>query len=233
MRYVVGGRVCERNAASTSQMGRFETEVLTQIDNLAMLTKLPGMWIDRLRKRRPIRELILDMDSSVSETHGEQEGSAYKWHFGCTFYHPLFCFNQFGDVEEVMLRQGNVHSANDWRSVPEPGVERYRGGKFPFYFRADAGFANPEVYEFMEAEGYEYAIRLPANDTLLREITPMLTCPSNTPVVWYGDFQYHAQSWNRARLVIFQMAEVAVSRELFRSILEKIKSLRMPVVALG
>src|SRR5271155_314715 len=74
MRFVVGGRACERNAASTSQMGRFETEVLTQKDNLAMLTKLPGMWIDRLRKQRPMRELILDMDSSVSETYGEQEG---------------------------------------------------------------------------------------------------------------------------------------------------------------
>jgi pimeloyl-ACP methyl ester carboxylesterase len=87
MRYVVGGRACERNAASTSQMDLFETEVLTQKDNLAMLTKLLGMWIDRLRERRPMRELVLDMDSSVSETHAEQEGSAYNGHFGCTCYH--------------------------------------------------------------------------------------------------------------------------------------------------
>jgi len=206
MRYVVGGRACERNAASTSQMGRFETEVLTQKDNLAMLTKLPGLWIDRLRKQRPMRELILDMDSSVSETRGEQEGSAYNGHFGCTCYHPLFCFNQFGDVEEVMLRQGNVHTAEDWRSVLEPVVARYRGLEIPFYFRADAGFANPEVYEFVEAEGYEYAIRLPANDVLLREIAPMLRRPvgrpSNAPVVWYDDFLYQAQSWNCARRVV-------------------------------
>src|SRR5271163_1817302 len=60
MRYVVGGRACERNAASTSQMGRFETEVLTQKDNLAALTDLSGKWIDRLRERRPMREVILD-----------------------------------------------------------------------------------------------------------------------------------------------------------------------------
>jgi len=206
MRYVVGGRACERNAASTSQMGRFETEVLTQNDNLAMLTKLPGMWIDRLRERRPMRELILDMDSSVSETHGEQEGSAYNGHFGCNCYHPLFCFNQFGDVEDVLLRQGNVHSANDWLSVLKPVVSRYRGLEIPYYFRADAAFANPEIYEFLETEGYEYAIRLPANDMLLREIAPLLTRPvgrpSNAPVVWYDDFQYQAQSWNCARRVV-------------------------------
>ena len=48
MRYVVGGRACERNAASTSQMSRFETEVLTQPENLAALTDLSGKWIDRL-----------------------------------------------------------------------------------------------------------------------------------------------------------------------------------------
>jgi len=206
MRYVVGGRACERNAASTSQMGRFETEVLTQGDNLAMLTKLPGMWIDRVRERRPMRELILDMDSSVSETYGAQEGSAYNGHFGCTCYHPLFCFNQFGDVEEVMLRQGNVHTAEEWRSLLEPVVSRHRGLEIPFYFRADAGFANPEVYEFVEAEGYEYAIRLPANDVLLREIAPLLIRPvgrpSTAPVVWYDDFLYQAQSWNRARRVV-------------------------------
>ena len=66
------------------------------------------------------------MDSSVSETYGHQEGSAYNGHFECTCYHPLFCFNQFGDLERALLRRGNVHSANDWRSVLEPVVARYR-----------------------------------------------------------------------------------------------------------
>ena len=86
-------------------MGRFETEVLTQPGNLTELTKLSGNWIDRLRPRQPLRELILDLDSSVSETYGEQEGTAYNGHFSCTCYHPLFCFNQFGDVEGTLLTQ--------------------------------------------------------------------------------------------------------------------------------
>jgi hypothetical protein len=85
-------------------------------------------------------------------------------------------------------------------------VSRYRGLEIPYYFRADAAFANPEIYEFLETEGYEYAIRLPANDMLLREIAPLLTRPvgrpSNAPVVWYDDFQYQAQSWNCARRVV-------------------------------
>jgi hypothetical protein len=115
MRHVVRGRASEHSAASTSQMGRFETEVLTQQFNREKLAMLPGMWIDRLRKHRAMRELVLDMDSSVSETHGQQGGSAYNGHFDCTCYHPLFCFNQFGDVEGALLREGNAHSAKDWR----------------------------------------------------------------------------------------------------------------------
>jgi hypothetical protein len=54
------------------------------------------------------------MDSSESPTYGEQEGSAYNGHFGCTCYHPLFVF-----VERCVLRPGNVHSADGWRAVLE------------------------------------------------------------------------------------------------------------------
>src|ERR1019366_10126203 len=181
MRQVVGGRASERSAASTGQMSRFETEVLTQARNLADLTRLSGLWIEQLRDRQPMRELILDLDSSVNETYGEQEGTAYNGHFGCTCYHPLFCFNQFGDVERSMLREGNVHSAKDWRNVLEPVVARYRGRKLPRRFRADAAFAQPELYRFLEDEGYSYAIRLPGNDVLQREIQPLLTRPVGRP----------------------------------------------------
>ena len=55
MRQVVGGRATEHTAASTSQMGRFETEVLTQPKNLKALTKLSGKWIDRLWEQRFMR----------------------------------------------------------------------------------------------------------------------------------------------------------------------------------
>jgi hypothetical protein len=206
IRHIVGGRATEHTAASTSQMGRFETEVLTQPGNLKALTKLSGKWIDRLRERQPMRELVLDMDSSVSETYGDQEGTSFNGHFGCTCYHPLFCFNQFGDVEQSLLRDGNVHSAKDWRAVLEPVVARYQCRNLPRHFRADAAFANPELYEYLEAEGFEYAIRLPGNDALLRDIEPILTRPvgrpSNVPVVWYAGFLYQAKSWNQARRVV-------------------------------
>jgi hypothetical protein len=206
IRHVVGGRAKKQNAASTSEMGRFETDVLTRFRNLQRLMDLPGQWVDKVQQRKPIHEIILDMDSSVSETYGEQEGSAYNGYFGCECYHPLFCFNQFGDVERALLRNGNVHSAEDWRLVLEPVVARYRLLKIKKFFRGDAAFANPEIYPFLEAEDYLYAIRLPANEVLYRQIEHLLTRPvgrpPEKPIVWYHSFEYQAASWDKPRRVV-------------------------------
>ena len=79
MRWIVGGRAVERGyGASTSQMGRFETELLATNDNLAALADLLGIWIDQVNERKPPKIIVLDMDSSASPTYGDQEGTAYN-----------------------------------------------------------------------------------------------------------------------------------------------------------
>jgi Transposase DDE domain group 1 len=103
-----------------------------------LLADLCGRWIDCIHARRPPRGVGLDMDSSVSPSYDEQEMSAWNGHFACTCYHPLFVFNQFGDLERCMLRPGNVHSADGWESVLRPVIERYKGKVSRIYFRADA-----------------------------------------------------------------------------------------------
>lgn len=206
MRQVVGGRAKDHQAASTSQMGRFETEILTAGRNRKALMNLSGMWIDRVRHRRALDKLILDLDSSVSETYGRQEGSAYNGHFECTCYHPIFCFNHLGDLERALLRNGNVASADDWRSVLEPVVARYRDLDKRKYFRGDAAFAIPELYSFLEGENYGYVIRLKSNAVLERHIQHLLTRPvgrpPQKPIVCYHDFMYQAASWDKARRVV-------------------------------
>jgi hypothetical protein len=206
MRWIVGGHAVTKQAASSSQMGRFETEVLATEGNLAALADLSGQWIDNVHDRHPPTKIILDMDSSVSPTHGDQEGTAYNGHFGCTCYHPLFLFNQFGDLERCSLRPGNVHSANDWRGVLEPVVERYRERNLRRYFRGDAAFASPDIYEFLEAEGFLYTIRLPKNQILQDSIAHLLNRPVGRPPNhvrrYYASFSYQAGSWDRKRRVV-------------------------------
>ena len=206
MRHVVGERAKDKTAASITQMGRFETEILTQGRNLEALIDQPGQWVDEVHELKSINEIILDMDSSDSPTFGKQEGSAYNGHFGYTCYHPLFVFNQFGDMERALLRNGNVYSSDDWKSVLEPIIERYRDKDITRYFRGDAAFANPDIYRLLEKEDYFYAIRLKGNNILQSHIANLLTRPvgrpPKKPILQYHSFRYQAASWDIARRVV-------------------------------
>ncbi len=206
MRVVVACSGSDHNAASTSEMGRFETELLTQENNLQGLARMNAQWVERAMAKTLYRRVILDMDSSESPVHGQQEGAAYNGHFECVCYHPLFLFNQFGDCEGATLRPGNVHSADGWQELLEPVVKGYRKKGLRLLFRGDAAFGKPEVYEYLEQERIGYTIRLSANAVLQREIAHLLVrpteWPSRKPIVSYHDFTYQAQSWKVSRRVV-------------------------------
>ena len=100
---------------------------------------------------------------------------------------------------------GNVHSAEWWREVLEPVVKRYQEKGVRLLFRADAAFAKPDVYEYLESRDTGYAMRLPANEVLQGNIRHLLKRPvgrpPKKPVVRYHDFVYQAQSWDIPRRV--------------------------------
>ena len=206
MRVIVGWQGTDKQAASTNTMSRFETEVLTEEENLDGLARLNVEWVARAMAQTSHQRVILDMDSSESPVHGQQEGVAYNGHFESVCYHPLFLFNHFGDCEGAMLRPGNVHSAERWREVLEPVVKRYQEKGVRLLFRADAAFAKPEVYEYLESRDTGYAMRLPANEVLQGNIRHLLKRPvgrpPKKPVVRYHDFVYQAQSWDIPRRVV-------------------------------
>ncbi len=210
MRQLVGGRAVKHGAASASAMGRFETEMLTRPENLEALADLPGRWIDAVHDRRPPKSITLDMDSSESPVHGDQEGSVWNGHFQSKCLHPLFVFNQFGDLERCALRPGNVHSADGWENVLRPVLSRYSAKVRPSItrrrFRADAAFAIPVLFDLLEAEGWDYAIRIKGNRKLYDQVAfPTRRRPGRPPnhvVRHYASFHYRAKSWPKPRRVV-------------------------------
>ena len=206
MRAVVGKKALERNAASSQTVSRFETEILTQEENIKALSSINDAWVDKAVSRSTNRKIVLDMDSSEFPVHGSQEGSSYNGHFGSRCYHPLLVFNQYGDCEAATLRPGNVHSSNEWKNLLEPIIDRYREASKRIYFRADAAFALPDVYDYLEENRILYAIRIPANQNLQREIDHLLVRPVGRPPkkprVLYHDFSYQAASWDRPRRIV-------------------------------
>jgi len=206
MKVVVGWQGSDRNAASTNTMSRFETETLTQVDNLQGLARMNSQWVEGAMTHTPHRRVILDLDSSESPVPGHQAGASYNGHFESVCYHPLFLYNQSGVCEGATLRPGNVHSAEGRQELLEPVVKGYQKKGLRLLFRGDAAFAKPEVFEYLEQEKIGYVIRLSANAVLQREVAHLLVrpteWPSRNPIVSYHEFTYKAQSWHLPRRVI-------------------------------
>ncbi|MBI1955336.1 MAG: IS1380 family transposase [Acidobacteria bacterium] len=204
-RLIGSEKIWDRGAALTSRLQSFETELLAEEENFAGLARLNRELIGRAEAINGHYRTVLDMDSTEIPVYGEQEQSAYNGPFESTCYHPLLLFNGDGDCLAAQLRPGNVHSAEDWEEVLLPEIERQQRTGKEVAFRADAAFAKPEIYEALEERGVKYAIRIPANENLQRDIEELLKRPVGRPgkkvFVEYKGFLYQAESWKTARRV--------------------------------
>jgi len=205
-RLIGSEKIWERGAALTSRLQTFETEMLAEEENFAGLARINRDLIARAEAMDSPQRVVLDMDSTEIPVYGEQEQSAYNGHFESTCYHPLLLFSREGDCLAVKLRPGNVHSAEGWAELLLPEIERQQKLGKEVVFRADAAFAKPEIYEALEERGVKYAIRIPANDNLERDIAELLPRPvgrpSLKPLAEYKGFLYQAASWKTARRVV-------------------------------
>jgi hypothetical protein len=205
-RLIGSEKIWDRGAALTSRLQSFETEMLAEEENFAGLMRINRELIAKVEAIDSPQRVVLDMDSTEIPVYGQQEQSAFNGHFESTCYHPLLLFSREGDCLAATLRPGNVHSAEGWEEMLLPEIERQQKLGKEVVIRADAAFAKPEVYEKSEERGAKYAIRIPANDSLERDIAELLTRPvgrpSHRPLVRYKSFLYQAESWNKARRVV-------------------------------
>jgi hypothetical protein len=217
--------------AGQSMLSRLENDILGNEAGLQALEAALTRSTDKLLKRKNKKRLIIDLDSTEDPAHGEQEGVAYNGHFAKNCFHPLFCFTSEGDCLGGILRPGNVHSAAGALAFIRPIVERYRTWFILFWFRGDAAFAKPEIYEYCEEQRLTYFIRLPGNENLDRLVAPHLSRPVGRPPkngiqVKIVDLRYQAKSWSRPRRVV---AKIEWHRgELFPRIGFVVTSSRLP-----
>jgi Transposase DDE domain group 1 len=127
------------------------------------------------------RRVALDMDSTEIPGYGKQEHSAYNGDFESTCDHPLLLFNSEGDCLAAKLRPGNVPSADGWEALLLPETERQQRNEKEVALRADTAFAKPEMYEALEQPGVQYAICIPANESLERHAAELLPRPVGRP----------------------------------------------------
>ena len=123
-RLIGSEKIRDRGAALPSRLHWFETQVLTQAANLKGFAAMSRELIAKAEGQERASRAVLNMDSTEIPVYGEQEQSADNTHYASTCYHPLLLFNSGGDCAAAKLRPGNVHSADDWKHLLLPEIER-------------------------------------------------------------------------------------------------------------
>lgn len=144
--------------ASQPTLSRLENDVRPR-DLVDLSELLLELYISRFK--RPPKYIILDADSTDDPTHGNQQLSLFHGYYDQHMYHPLLLFDgERGDLLAALLRPGNVASFSDLMPVLKRVIFRLRHKwkHVRIIVRADAGFANPELYDFCEAEHLDYII---------------------------------------------------------------------------
>jgi hypothetical protein len=172
--------------------------------------------LDKVHQFRESKALILDLDSTHSDTYGKQEASAYNAHYGTVGFHPLVAFDGVtGDFLKAKLRPGNVYTSNGVVDFIQPLIEHYNE-KFPetsLFLRGDSGFAVPALYDLCEKESVFYVIRLKSNAQLQHLADDYR--PSSLPLgvskseCYFEESLYQAKSWSKPRKVIIQSVRPA------------------------
>ena len=159
--------------------------------------------------------IILDLDSTLLDTYGKQEGRAFNFHYQSNGYHPLVCYDGItGDLIKIQLRDGNKYSCTGVVDFLQPILDEYLRD-YPaihLLLRGDSGFATPELYKQCEENGTSYVIRLKENAVLREKVSYLvdeldeITKENKVDyAVVYGEFMYQAGPWPYERRVVCKL----------------------------
>jgi hypothetical protein len=167
----------------------------------------------------PPQLLLLDLDSTLLNTYGKQEGEGFNYHYQSHGYHPLVCFDGItGDLIKIELRDGTVYSSTGVVDFMQPVLDEFNNTypTVPLLLRGDSGFATPDLYKQCEHNGTSYVIRLKENQKLHKlasAISEELICATKYNqvdyAVAYGEFLYQAGSWGYPRRVVCKVEKPA------------------------
>jgi len=195
--------------ASQPTMSRFfnrmDTDTLNQYEQIHQVMR------KRIYSIENPSIVLLDIDSTLFDTYGNQEGQAFNYHYSSNGYHPLLCYDGLtGDLLKAQLRDGNVYTSNGVVEFLKPLLSEYMDqySSTNIYLRGDSGFAVPELFSLLEQNACPYAIRLKANNVLYKkasylsdELDDLTAINKVDYAVCYGEFNYRAGSWDYPRRV--------------------------------
>ena len=207
--------------ASQATLSRFENAVGREALYLASVG-LADLIIEHHRARLEgrARRITIDLDPTDDPTHGQQEFSFFNGHYDTWCFLPVVATLTFNAesmqyVVAAVLRPGTSPAKHGAIPLLRRLLARLRVA-FPraiLRIRLDGGFASPEVFDFLEAEGVEYVVAMASNVRLVKRSRRLMgrarmrSKASGQTEHLYGETRYATRTWKRKRRVIIK-AEV-------------------------
>lgn len=201
--------ILNKRVASQPTLSRINHQVSEELIN--HLSNISLKLLERAYQIEKPNRVIIDCDSTINETYGNQELSEFIYHYGAVGYHPLLAFDGMtGDFMKGQLRRGKNYTSTGISDFIKPVFTFYKDQSIDdLYFRGDSGFAVPELYDLCEEEHYnvKYVIRLKANNKLYEAVADIEADFYENPeeMTRYVEFVYKAASWKKARRVICKL----------------------------
>lgn len=201
--------------ATQSTFSRLENSV--SWSDIRSVVDLSFQWFLRHGAKlrlRPRQEILLDADSTDDPTHGHQQLALFHGKYNTYMYHPLLIFEgHTGHLLASKLRRGTARDPEGL--VPElvrmlPRLRASFHGA-PIRFRADAGFASPGLYDFLETQEIEYLVGIPHYKAFRRHTARALRraqrrfASTGCPVRIFSSFFYRARSWPHRRRILVKV----------------------------
>lgn len=203
----------KKTLASQPTLSRFWNRM--DKDTLAQLDTINVKMREIIYSINHPEHMLFDLDSTLLNTYGSQEGEGFNFHYQAHGYHPLLCYDGLtGDLLKAELRDGTRYCSKDADQFMIPLMQEYRTKypSLPLYLRGDSGFASPDLYKACEDNDCKYAIRLKQNATLVKYASDADEALYRATrfnqidyAVEYGEFEYQAGSWSHPRRVVFKV----------------------------
>jgi hypothetical protein len=128
----------------------------------------------KLLKKSKIKKITIDMDSSVINTEGSQEGACKGYnpnHKGNKCYNDLyaFCYELKATISGYR-RPGNANTSNGAVEFIKEIIANISPYVDDITFRMDSGYFSEDIINIIEEKGYKYIIKAKIYDTMTNEL---------------------------------------------------------------
>ena len=140
-----------------------------------MLREINFKVFKKLLRKKKLKSITIDIDSSVVNVEGHQEGAVKGYNpkkIGNNSYNIQFAFcDELKAYITGFVRSGNTYTANGAAEMIKEIVAHIKTDDLEILFRMDSGYFDDDIIEAIESTGCKYLIKGKEFPTLASQVT--------------------------------------------------------------